>query len=102
MGAIHPGLKRPGFLASRALLIRPADPFIAMLEAIARRTPKQQGDPFAIGHHDHPKRVACRTTLAHVVKLLGEFCEKRNVLFSLYDFDVQGVTAQGRLLRVPM
>ena len=77
------------FLASRALLIRPADEFIAVLEAVARRTPEQQGDPFAIGDHDHAQRIARRAALAHVVELLGEFREKRNVLFGLYDFDVQ-------------
>jgi len=36
------------------------------------------------------------------VELLGEFSEKRNVLFGLYDPDLQGVTTQRRFLRVPI
>jgi hypothetical protein len=90
------------FLPRRPLLIRPADPLVAMLKAVARRAPKQQSDPFVIDHHDHPKRIARRTALAHIVELLGEFCEKRNLLFTLYDFDIQRVTTQRRFLRVPI
>ncbi len=67
----------------RALLIRPAD-------------------PFALGHHDHPKRVARRKTLAHVVESLGGFREKSHVFFGLYGFDSQGVTIQVRGRKQPV
>ena len=36
-------------LPRRPLLIRPADPFVAVFEAVACRTPQEQSNPLAMG-----------------------------------------------------
>jgi hypothetical protein len=77
------------FLTSRPLLGRPSDPFVPMLEAVARRAPEQQGDPFALSDPDHSKRIPRRTTLPHVMEFLREFRKVRNILIDVYDFDSQ-------------